>query len=402
MSKVGIVFKFETIRQLKKPSFWISLLLLPLAIVGILGLSTLSGASMEEMMMNQDFSDKKLGLTDGANIIAQSEIPFEKIDSEEEGKKKVQSGELDIYYYILDNFSESRKIKIYDRAEDASLMSINSMPIINILKSSVYSKLTIEDIILIENGVEYENIDLDEKGEQVNIIGRAIIPLAILAVFYILICVFGNRLTMALVEEKENRISEMILTSVTSKTFVIGKIFSLIALGFVQIAVFLAPVIAALIIFRDNPMVSSIIATIDWDPVCIIENLLLLLFSYFMFAGSCMFISSLCPTARDASQYIGVVMIGVVAPLMFLGNLISNTPDAATYILTYFPLSSPIALMIRNALGNLPTLELIIGIVEIGIASAISLGLTVKSFQKNAINFSVVKPHFGPKKSWKR
>ena len=38
MSKIGTVFKFETIRQLKKPSFWIMLLLLPLGIAAMMAL----------------------------------------------------------------------------------------------------------------------------------------------------------------------------------------------------------------------------------------------------------------------------------------------------------------------------------------------------------------------------
>ena len=42
MSKVGIVFKFEAIRQLKKPTFWISLLLFPLGIFAAIGLHCFS------------------------------------------------------------------------------------------------------------------------------------------------------------------------------------------------------------------------------------------------------------------------------------------------------------------------------------------------------------------------
>lgn len=83
-------------------------------------------------------------------------------------------------------------------------------------------------------------------------------------------------------------------------------------------------------------------------------------------------------------------------------SLIAGSPNIITYILSYFPLSAPIALMLRNAFGNLPTYELIIGIVDLAIASGVILTLTVKSFQKNAINFSVVKPHFGKRISWKR
>lgn len=402
MSKIGTVFKFETVRQLKKPSFWISLLLFPVAIFAVVGLSSLNSAGIEGSITNQNFENKKLGLTDNNNILGESAVVFEKIATEEEGKEKVANGELNIYYYVADDFNETHKVRIYDRVDETSIFSFNSIPFAEVMKSTVYSRLSNDEIAMIEGKLDFETIDLNDNGEQTSVLGRAVIPLSVLAVFYILICVFGNRLTMSLVEEKENRISELLLTSVSSKSFVIGKILSLIVLGFIQIAVFVIPIISVIFIFRDNPMVANILSVIEWQPIPIIENILLLLFSYFVFAGACTFISSLCPTARDASQYIGVVMISVVLPLMLMNNFMSSDANAVTYVLSYFPLSSPIALMLRNAFGNLPTFEFVIGLIELGLASAGILALTVKSFQKNAINFSVVKPKLGIRKSWKR
>ena len=240
-----------------------------------------------------------------------------------------------------------------------------------------------------------------ENGEEVNLLGQAIVPLAILVIFYILICVFGNRLLMSVVEGKENRISEMILTAVSAKDLIIGKIISLIALGFLQIAVFIIPLLCILFINRDNPMVSDILSVIEWNPTTILMNTALLLFSYFFFAGACTFVGALVPTARDASQFIAPVMIGIVLPLYFLQLFISGENSALTYVMSYFPLTAPIALMLRNAFGTLPVWEFLIGIVELSIVSIIVLRLTVKTFQKNAINFSVVKLNFKPKKRWK-
>lgn len=402
MSKIGIVFKFETIRQLKKPSFWISLLLLPALILSIFGLSALQSSSIEDNIAASKIKEKVVGLTDEAGVFSEENPMFKKVESEEKGIESVKNKSLDVYYYVPADFVNNPAIKIYDRAEDTGVMNFNKVPFANALKAEVYKHIDPKDIVILENSVQYETIDLDEDGNPTNAMGRAIIPFAILAVFYILICVFGNRLTMALVEEKENRISEMILTSITAKSLVIGKILSLIVLGFIQIAVFLIPIIAGVIIYRDNPMVASILSSIQIDPWVITSNLLLLVLSYFLFAGACTLIGSLTPTARDASQYMGIAIMGTIMPFIFFQNFIASDPNIVTYIMSYFPLSAPIALMIRNAVGSLPTFELIIGILDLAISSSVILWLTVRSFQKNAINFSVVKPHFGKRKSWKR
>lgn len=389
-------------RQLKKPSFWVMMLLFPLAICAILGISILSGAGVDSVIERGNFEDKKIAVIDEAGILGESKSMFIEAETVDAGIEGVKNKEYDIFYYVPANLTETNTIKIYDRAEDAGLFSFNSIPFANTLKYEVYKGLDPNQISIIENTLVYENINFDENGEHVNILGRAIVPIAILAVFYILICVFGNRLTMALVEEKENRISEMLLTSLSAKELVIGKILSLITLGFVQIAVLLIPVIAALIIFRDNQMIAGILSIIEINPGIVIGNIALLLVSYFLFAGACTLVGSLVPTARDASNYVGVAMIFIIAPLITINSFIGSDPNIATYIMSYFPLTAPIALMLRNAFGNLPTYELIIGIIDLAIASAFILSLTVKSFQKNAINFSVVKPKLGVRKSWKR
>ena len=97
MNKIGTVFKFETIRQLKKPSFWIMLLLLPLGIAVMMGLSALNSTSIEDSITNTNLSDKKIGLTDEPGLLAQVQTGFEQVESESVGREKVHNGELDVY-----------------------------------------------------------------------------------------------------------------------------------------------------------------------------------------------------------------------------------------------------------------------------------------------------------------
>lgn len=406
MNKIKTVVKFEVVRQLKKPSFWVSLLLLPLLMVGLVGLSALSGYSTEEGLENalSKVSDNKIAITDNANVVSDLVLSekIQKIDNKDEGIELVKKGEVDEYYYIYEDFTESKKIEAYmKQTDDASLFSSSTANLTNILNASAATRVDLKDIIILTNSIEVETTTFDEKGEVSNLLGKAAIPIMVLGVFYILICVFGNRMLMAVVEEKENRISEMILTAVSSKELIIGKIISLILLGFLQMTVFMIPVIVLAFVYKDNPMISSVLSNIEFNPVTILANLALLIFSYFLFTGACTMVGAMMPTARDASQYIGIVMVGMILPLMFTGAMMTSEPSFMTYFLSYFPLSAPIAMMLRNAFGLLPWYEFVFGIVEIGLFSAFVIYLASKTFQKNAINFSIAKlslKSFGLKK----
>ena len=247
------------------------------------------------------------------------------------------------------------------------------------------------DVAILTNQIKVENTTFSKTGEQTNLLGKAIAPIAILAIFYILICVFGNRMPMAVVEEKENRISEMILTAVSAKELMIGKIIALILLGLLQITVFVIPVLCLVFLNRENPMISNIFSLIEFEPISIIANLTLLVFSYILFTGVSVLVGSMMPTARDASQYMAVVMISLMLPFFFLSEVTSTNATMLTYGLSYFPLSAPIAMMLRNAFGLLPWYEFALGLIEIGLFAVLSIFLAAKSFQKNAINFSLPK-----------
>jgi ABC-2 type transport system permease protein len=212
---------------------------------------------------------------------------------------------------------------------------------------------------------------------------------------FIALC--GNRFLLNVVEEKENRISELILTSVSSKHLIVGKIIALLVLGVVQILALVVPVLILAFINRDNPMIGMVMSTIEFDPVTIILSLLLFMVSVIFYAGTCTFVGSLVSTAKDASSFIGPAIIAMVFPLYFMQMFMVAEPNMVVQIMTYFPFSAPIALMLRSGFGTISVAELCVGILVVAVSAAIVVRLAVTSFQKNAINFSIVKPKF-----WKK
>jgi len=397
MSKnpLWMVTKFEFIRQVKKPSFWATILLIPLMVVGIMAISILtSGGKNTTPTLDEN---TKVAITDEAGILPDS-MPIKTNIKKEEGRKKVVDGDLDLYFYIPADFKDTKKVEFYHISEGLEIFNYDGQAVKGILNQAVSPKFSELDVIALTGNFEVEDNKLTSTGEESNALGRAIIPFTILVLFFFLVTLFGGRMLLTVVEEKENRISEMILTSVSTKHLIVGKIFAMLLLGLIQIATLLIPVIIALIIYRDNEMVSNIVSSIEIDPVSIITNLTLFVFSVFLTAGCLTYIGTITPTAKDASQFIGPVIISVVFPLYFMSAFMATEPSGIVYFLTYFPLSAPTALMLRTAFGTLTTPEFLIGLAEIIILSIIVIRATVRSFQKNAINFEMALPKFLRKK----
>ena len=387
MSKLSTVVKFEFIRQVKKPSFWATVLLIPLMVVGIFMISMLSSGSQTPTIDE----NTKIAITDEAGILPPGSS-YIATDSREHGIELIKDGTADLYFYIPADFESNKKVDFYHISEGLDIFNRDGEIIKIFLKNAVSSKFPDLDVVALTGDFAVVDNKLMKNGEPSNALGKAIVPIAILVMYFFFVTLFGGRLLMTVVEERENRISEMILTTVSPRHLIVGKILSMMLLGVIQILSLVLPVAVVIIIYRDNPMVADILGSIELNPVGIISNLALLLFSVFLATGFLTYIGAITPTAKDASQFIGPVIIGVVFPLYFMQSFLASEPSLFVQFLTYFPLSAPTALMLRSAFGTLSPLELAIGLVEIAVLSAIVIRFTVATFQKNAINFGLALP----------
>ncbi len=387
------VARFEIVRQLKKPAFWAATLLMPALIGGIYFVSFISSRDVDENPTLDE--NTTIAITDEAGVIKSGAFVIN--GDKEQGKEMVKNGEVDLYFYIPKNFNESKKIDFYHISEGLEIFNYDGNYIKGILAQDAMSRVDELDALALTGGYEIVDNKMTKEGEDSNALGKAVIPFFIGVVFFMFIALCGNRFLMTVVEEKENRISELILTSVSSKHLIVGKIIAMLALGLVQILALTIPVLIIVFLNRDNQFINMIVSMIEIEPVSIILSIVLFIVAAVFYAGTCTLVGSLVPTARDASSFIGPAIILMVFPLYFM-QMFMMEPNLVVQIMTYFPFSAPVALMLRNGFGTITTTEYLIGVMVVAISAVIMIRLAVLSFQKNAINFEMVKPKFLQKK----
>jgi ABC-2 type transport system permease protein len=394
MRNLGIVVKFEITRTLKKPSFWVAALLAPIGLVAYILFAGMNGYNASKIAEEGSQTDNlKLALLDEAKVTNPELVKkagLKQVANKNQAIEQVKNGQLNVFYYIPADFAKKPAVSMYTQTDENTLFSDYSTTLRAVLQQSIEVKASPAELVIL-NGAYTFNTTAFENGEERNRIGEMIIPIIALAIFYILICIFGNRLMMSTLEEKENRISEMILTSVGGKALIIGKIISLIALGFLQITILAIPAIIGLLNAKNVSFgginLADILPTVVLNPYTIIVSLLLLVFSYILFTGLNVTVGSLVPNAREASGFVSVIMILVIMPIFFVSSFISPTPDATTYALSYFPLSAPVALLMRNAFGTLPPVEAIAGIVLLVITATFMIWLAIRAFRVGTMEY---------------
>lgn len=389
------VAKFEIMRQLKKPAFWAATLLIPLLMGGIYFISFISSQNVDQNPALDE--NTKVAITDDAGVFS-NQAPFIINGDKEYGKEMVTKGEVDLYFYIPKDFLETKKAEFYHISEGLEMFNFDANILKSLMAQDAATRVAPSDILALNGQFEIEDNKLAKDGSNSNALGKAIIPFFIGILFFMFICLCGNRFLLCVVEEKENRISEMILTAVSPKHLIVGKIIAMLVLGMIQILAITIPVVLLVFANRDSQMISQILAMIEVDPVAITLSILLFIVSSIFYAGACTFVGSLVSTAKDASSFIGPAIIAMVLPLYCMQMFMMTEPNFVVQFFTYFPPSAPVALMLRQGFGTITTLEYCIGLAVVFVAAVVMIRLAVVTFQKNAINFGIVSLKIGRRK----
>jgi ABC-2 type transport system permease protein len=113
----------------------------------------------------------------------------------------------------------------------------------------------------------------------------------------------------------------------------------------------------------------------------------MLINGFLLFTGLLVGIGAAMPTAKEANSFFGFVILLMVVPFWFASLLIIPGSSPIVTALSYFPLTAPFTLLIRNAAGTLSLHEAIIGLVILTISSIIAISLAVRIFRFGTLEY---------------
>ncbi len=389
MHNLGTVFKFETIRVLKKPTFWLMALGFPLmfaALYGIVFWSQITTMQAAKELEKQEFS---LAVTDYSKLVRPELLMAAKtktVESKEAGINEVKNGKIDAYIYFPKDISK-QKVEVYGK--DVGLFQNGKYGAVaqSLLSQSVASGVSQAQVAILQNKVQLSSttyLDGKEHGG----INEMIAPGLFLVIFFMLITFFGNQMLTSSTEEKENRTVEMLLTMVKTDTLITGKILSLMVLALIQMLVIILPVAAGYLAFGSKLQLPNMdLSLLVFDPVRIGLALVIFLASFMMFTGMLVTLGAMMPTAKEANQWFGLVIMLIFGPFYGITAFVSFPDSPFVKFLSLFPFTAPIPLLLRNAVGNLPAWEGLLGVAFLIVAAVFVLWLAVRIFRYGAMSY---------------
>lgn len=389
MHNLSTVITFEVIRVLKKKSFWAMVFGFPImigAVFGIVFLSNNATRDAADKLKEQTFS---IAITDDSHLLSpQITSAFHaKMITKEAGIAAVKNGTVDAYFYYPADVS-AHHIEIYGKNVGLFENGRYSSVALALLSQSVQNTVSPQIRTVLQNAAASDTT-IYRDGRAYDPFKEMILPGIFLVLFYVLMSFFAGQALTSTTEEKENRVIEMILTTIEARTLIIGKIISLIVLMLIQGVLVVAPVLIGYLLFRDQlnlPNIDLSGLPVDWARIGIAAVIFILSFAFF--TGVLVLIGATMPTAREANQFMGFVMIALYGPLYAVSLFISMPDAPIVRFLSLFPLTSPIPLLMRNAAGNLQPWEIAAGALILLISSIFVLILAVRVFRFGALEYS--------------
>lgn len=397
MFNLGTVIKFEVIRALKKPTFWIAIFSVPIVYLAFFGLGQMAGQSAKESIEKQAKEEFSFEVMDESGILSEPFVVSAggKISKNREASiENVKKEKINAFYHIPKNL-EKEKVEIFSVHTNVTEFGKYPAVIETLLKNASIESVNPNRIAAINSTFQTESTQF-KNGEKYSMVGDMIAPGIFLVVFYIVVVFLSNRMLTSTIEEKENRVTEMILTSISAKTLILGKIISIIILGVIQIAALILPAILAYAIeffVLGNPMnlpeISTFLESLDikLDATRIAIGALILIAGFLMTTGFIVALGSAMPTAQEAANYFGLVIMFLMAPFFVFPMFTIGETNGIVHFLSYFPLTSPIALLLRNTVGTLSITEALIGVGTLVIFAGIAVWLAVRIFQYGTISY---------------
>jgi ABC-2 type transport system permease protein len=384
------IVRYEYITTVRSKSFWISLFALPLFFIATFALSAFSSSSSNlERDIDPTQIALKIAIIDNSGLFETVPLPdtITKFPLSEETilRERTANQEFDLLIIFPEISVQNSTIQVFGNGIN-SLRGANYLIIAQqLFKYAAISQISDPFIKSALNNAIPVEISPADPSETTLRTTDFVLPAVFFGIFFMVVFVGGQTLLQSMSEEKENRMLESLLSIMDTKTLILGKLISILAITITQIIVWIGSLIIVALILTQTQMgeyLSLIFASVSiWQ---ILWYVILIIAALFSIGGIMIGVGSLGKSYRDSTQMSTVFIMISLFPLFVIGQLISDPHGTLAVVSSYIPLTSPLVLLLRSAFGLSGT-EMVLSLL-VNIVYAIgSIWLSIQLFKIGAL-----------------
>ncbi|MBD3224048.1 MAG: ABC transporter permease subunit [Caldithrix sp.] len=399
MHKILTLIKREYKEAVFKKSFIILTILAPVLMVGLALLPTLLLRMESEEMVKINiidrtdmiYSELKSALDDTMKDgrlkyqINNIELPSAEVESViEEQKEQVQEQQIDGLLLIPADVMQNNRIEYY--AKNVANFDINNRlkgGVRQIVHQHRIQESGLDPLVIAEvtHPIAMNTIKITKSGQESErgFMEEYFSTFVFVFILYITLIMYGTSIMRGILEEKNTRIVEILLSSANPFQLMGGKILGLGSVGLTQYILWAMFGIALILFGGDFVPISQEFFNIS--PMIFVYFVVFYILGYFVYAVLYAAVGAITNSEQEAQQIQMPVIFLLIVPLMMIGMLVKNPDSTLITVLSHIPFFAPILMFARINLSDPGLIQIFASIIIMIVTITISIWIVAKIYR---------------------
>ncbi len=378
MRNTFLVVKREYLERVRKKTFIISTLLLPALMFGLIVLPqklvTMKVGAERHIVVVADNADFAQALQrelatetrDPRAPKSKYKVEVDLNPSESERtvlRAKVTSGEIDGYLWATDRAVAEGKVsygarETSDFVENAGLERA-------VQRARIKQQLGVRGITGAEIAQMFKNIDLEvstiKAGAESKVKGGPMAfmgPFVMVLLLYMTVLLYAVAVLRAVLEEKNSRVNEVLLSSLTAKELMAGKILGVGAVGLTQIVIWIALALTMIL----PTMGSGMLSGIEITRTAMIGFAVFFALGYLLYSTMYAALGAMVNSEQEAQQWQSFVMMPLIVSIVLMMFIIQHPNSPLSVWGSLIPFFSPILMYVRIVVQTPPLWQIAVSV----------------------------------------
>ncbi|MGK2856554.1 MAG: ABC transporter permease [Thermoanaerobaculia bacterium] len=318
-----------------------------------------------------------------------AEAQFDRLDEKKAGKEKKVDGVLVVPADVFENGDAT--MTYYSRSSTDVIAQERLGRTVNeeVRRTRLTTRGIPEgDVAIVLDRVELDAIQLTSSGEektggQLNFL----VGFLFAALLLIPSLVYGVEVMRGIVQEKTDRVVEVLISSMTPMQLLSGKILGLAAVGLTQLTVWILMGIAAAVATGGMAAAAGFNAFQFLRPEIGIYFAIFFILGYLLYVCFYAIAGAVCNSEKEAQQFVQPVMFVLMIPWFLMMPIIMNPESNLSVALSLFPLFAPITMFVRILVSEPPLWHIVLSILlSVSVIYAL-FWLTAKIFRVGILSY---------------
>ncbi|HEX6037194.1 ABC transporter permease [Longimicrobium sp.] len=268
------------------------------------------------------------------------------------------------------------------------------------------SGLTAPQVAALVRDVRVEAARITGEGKEgANVFATLITAYVIMFLFLQIITLYGQNAMRSVLEEKNNRIVEVIVSSVRPMQLMAGKVLGLASVALLQITIWAT--FAALIssqqamLTRKFGMSAGAFGALKLAPQVWVILLVFFTLGFVLYAAMYAAAGSAVTSEQEAQQLTLPMMLPLFVPIMFIMPILTDPLGSTARMFSLIPLTSPLVMPVRAVATDVPALEVVASLALLVVGTAAVVWIAAKIYRVGILSTGK-KPTFAELIRWLR